>query len=267
MVEDDGPPGVAEWVVTYGDMMSLLLTFFIMLVSLSEIKAESKYRSILEALQQYMGYNSGPVAPTGDHFPLNSVVSRLTSLGSFTNENIGRGGIRTQSVDGRDVRVFRSDEGKSRRVGDPIQFEPGDTTLSAKAQQELARISELLAGKPNKVEIRAHTSPDEEVDHAEKVRLTFLRARRIRDYLESQGIAHDRLRVTAASDIQPLPENDGSLISPDAHERAEILISNTVVTDYIGPQQKVSLRAQDGPYSSVASEQGQRVEGGEGVLR
>ena len=36
--ENDSSPGVPEWVVTYGDMMSLLLTFFIMLVSLSELK-------------------------------------------------------------------------------------------------------------------------------------------------------------------------------------------------------------------------------------
>ncbi|MBL4886213.1 MAG: flagellar motor protein MotB, partial [Planctomycetaceae bacterium] len=36
-MDDDEPPGVPEWVVTYGDMMSLLLTFFIMLVSLSEV--------------------------------------------------------------------------------------------------------------------------------------------------------------------------------------------------------------------------------------
>ena len=42
--EDDGGGGIPEWVVTFGDMMSLLLTFFIMLVSLSEIKEEQKYQ-------------------------------------------------------------------------------------------------------------------------------------------------------------------------------------------------------------------------------
>ena len=41
--EDDGG-GIPEWVVTFGDMMSLLLTFFIMLVSLSEIKEEETYQ-------------------------------------------------------------------------------------------------------------------------------------------------------------------------------------------------------------------------------
>ncbi|MCA9240906.1 MAG: flagellar motor protein MotB, partial [Planctomycetales bacterium] len=33
-VEEEPPPGIPEWVVTFGDMMSLLLTFFIMLVSM-----------------------------------------------------------------------------------------------------------------------------------------------------------------------------------------------------------------------------------------
>jgi chemotaxis protein MotB len=39
-MEEDAPAGVPEWGVTFGDMMSRLLTFFIMLVSLSEISSE-----------------------------------------------------------------------------------------------------------------------------------------------------------------------------------------------------------------------------------
>ena len=44
--EEDSGGGIPEWVVTFGDMMSLLLTFFIMLVSLSEIKQEEKFQAI-----------------------------------------------------------------------------------------------------------------------------------------------------------------------------------------------------------------------------
>ena len=33
-VEDDTPPSVPDWFVTFADMMSLLLAFFIMLVSM-----------------------------------------------------------------------------------------------------------------------------------------------------------------------------------------------------------------------------------------
>ena len=70
-MEDDDPAGVPEWVVTYGDMMSLLLTFFIMLVSLSEIEANEKYRAVMDALQKYVGYRATPKSPPGKNFPLN----------------------------------------------------------------------------------------------------------------------------------------------------------------------------------------------------
>ena len=44
MIDEDDPPiAIPEWVVTFGNLMSLLLTFFIMLVSLSEMKSEEKY--------------------------------------------------------------------------------------------------------------------------------------------------------------------------------------------------------------------------------
>ncbi len=34
------PPGVPEWVVTFGDMMALLLCFFILLQMFSELKKD-----------------------------------------------------------------------------------------------------------------------------------------------------------------------------------------------------------------------------------
>ncbi len=48
--------GIPEWVVTFGDMMSLLLTFFIMLVSLSEIKEEETYQALVNSVQEQFGY-------------------------------------------------------------------------------------------------------------------------------------------------------------------------------------------------------------------
>jgi len=85
---------VPEWVVTYGDMMSLLLTFFIMLVSLSDVAADQKYRAILDSLQRYIGYRNGPIAPIGKSFPLNSLIAGLETFGSFTDDDDGLGGVK-----------------------------------------------------------------------------------------------------------------------------------------------------------------------------
>ena len=47
MIEEQEGPGIPEWVVTFGDMMSLLLTFFIMLLSMSEMKQEERYQAMV----------------------------------------------------------------------------------------------------------------------------------------------------------------------------------------------------------------------------
>src|SRR5688500_16739895 len=57
LVEDSPSPAPADWMLTYGDLMSLLLTFFIMLVSMSEIKQNDKYQGVADSLQAKFGAN------------------------------------------------------------------------------------------------------------------------------------------------------------------------------------------------------------------
>ena len=237
-MEDDGPPGVPEWVVTYGDMMSLLLTFFIMLVSLSEVVAEKKYRAILESLEQYIGYQTASVSPPGTNFPVNSMAAQLEAkLGSFTNKDRGHGGVKTQSTQGPDLRVLRTREGSAHRVGKRIPFAPHDATLAEAAKLQLTAIARTLAGKPNKIEIRAHASPGpvpSDFGYQNKTVLTYHRARNVLRFLEKQGIAHGRLRITAVSDAEPLSKT-GDQRSRQL-DRAEVFISDAFVSEYIGPR-------------------------------
>ena len=51
-IEEEPEPGIPEWVVTFGDMMSLLLTFFIMLVSMSEMKQDEKFQAVAESFRE-----------------------------------------------------------------------------------------------------------------------------------------------------------------------------------------------------------------------
>ena len=186
-MEDDAPPGVPEWVVTYGDMMSLLLTFFIMLVSLSEVVAEKKYRAILEALQEYGAYAAGSPAPPGKNFPANSLMEKLETLGSYTNEEDGRGGVKRPGVKGESLRVKRTREGTPQQVGEPILFEPGASAFKPSQENNLLLIAAELAGKPNKIAIRGHAvstlrhiEPDaEHEEFKRRMVLSYERARAV----------------------------------------------------------------------------------------
>ena len=52
-------PGIPEWVLTYGDLMSLLLCFFILLAAFSEIKKPREYKQLIESINNAMGANGG----------------------------------------------------------------------------------------------------------------------------------------------------------------------------------------------------------------
>jgi len=237
-MEDDGPPGVPEWVVTYGDMMSLLLTFFIMLVSLSEIVAEQKYRAVVEMLDQYLGgYHTAPVVPPGQFHPSNSAVpSEKSTMGAKAEEDPGDGGVQTKAVVGEDLRIKVTNEGEPHQVGTALVFSADGTSLTQDSESELKRIARRLSGKPNKIEIRSHCSahsPLEPEPKVDPVELTYRRGHRILTLLVQWGLELDRIRITAAADTMPPPKDARRHVSAD---RIEIFTTDVFSGDYVGPR-------------------------------
>lgn len=238
MPEDDPPPGVPEWVVTYGDMMSLLLTFFIMLVSMSEVKANKKYREVLESLQRHLGYRSGAHVPPGPQFPLNSMVEQLRTLGSFQDDPTGKGGVKSpQTVDGPDTRITMTPPGMPIPVGPALPFDPGSTQLNEAGRRAMQQIVAAVAGKPNKIEIRSHCAPGtpDARRFEDTWELTFVRGRTVYDLLIEAGVNPDRVRIVACGEFQP-PAAASDVPGMQA-DRVEVVMLDTYATDYIGPRE------------------------------
>lgn len=238
-MEDDGPPGVPEWVVTYGDMMSLLLTFFIMLVSLSEVVADKKYRAVLESLQRYTGYLTSTAGPPGKNFPLNAMIQKLDTLGSFTDKSTGTKGIKTKAIEGDNVHVYTTREGHPLPFKDPILFEPGKWYLKEKNRKTLDQVFDEWVGKPNKIEIRGFSSkPEGVVDSLDETcLLNYRRAREVMEYLVSKGFQKERIRISAATGSAEAPlvkklNIDEKLLE----DRVDISILDSHFREYIGPR-------------------------------
>ena len=56
--------GAPAWMMTFGDMMSLLLTFFILLFSMSSIEVE-KFKAATNSLQEALGEANVGILPDG----------------------------------------------------------------------------------------------------------------------------------------------------------------------------------------------------------
>ena len=230
-MEDDAPPGVPEWVVTYGDMMSLLLTFFIMLVSMSEIVSNQKYRAVLESFQQRAGYQFSPSSAPGESFPLNSFIDRVKTmkLGSPSDES-GVGGVRQPSTKGESTRVFTGPEGVGRRTGEVVRFdEEGRITSTSEAL--LLSDAVDLRGKPNKIEVRSWVTLEPADTRPARIRAAYDKARGVRTRLIESGVEGGRIRLA----VLPVPGR-GDLTSADLARNGAVTVAvlDAFEADFVG---------------------------------
>jgi chemotaxis protein MotB len=236
-VEEDEKPEVADWVVTFGDMMSLLLTFFIMLFSMSEIKEEQRYQAMMEALRQRFGYDASILnLMPGQAKPLNSAMARLASLGRARRANTMKGGDKVKAPVGDNPRVRTIKMASQTTVGGVVYFQEGSAELTQEDEQALRATAEAIGGKPQKIELRGHTSmrplpPGS--PYKSHWDLAYDRSRRVMQFLIKVGINPKRIRIAVAADNEPKHVGIDPLLRKE-NDRVEICMLNELTKDLKG---------------------------------
>ena len=210
-MDDDAPPGVPEWVVTYGDMMSLLLTFFIMLVSMSEQKESGRVRSMLDALQQQFGADDvlssgvpGSSLQTSSMFPVQQ------SAGMRSEGGVKKASRNDPGVRGASDPVQRLRDGQRITLGGPAIFPAFSAEPSDSFAAVMDNLAHVVSGSQRQIAVRGHASPrplpGEVVAagvHPTHDELAFARAMRVAEALESRGVPSGRLVLSSAGAREP----------------------------------------------------------------
>lgn len=205
-MEDDGPPGVPEWVVTYGDMMSLLLTFFIMLVSMSELKDEGKTRAAVNSLQERFGPTDGSSGVLGRTFSQNSSNPHTQSQGDTSTGGLEKGDLDAKGPGGSESPVDRINFGEIVTTGGSVSFEQYAVTLDENTRVDLDRIIEAVRNKPERIIVRGHSFAEpvrRKPEFRHQHDLSFARAHSVAKYLMTRKIDPRRILVSAAGDAEP----------------------------------------------------------------
>ncbi len=82
--EETPPPGSPAWMATFGDLMNLLLCFYVLLFSMSTIDAD-KLKAIAESFSQTFSVFNGGATAIGDGMLVSNGVSQLNELDEFIN--------------------------------------------------------------------------------------------------------------------------------------------------------------------------------------
>ena len=215
MNDEPQPILIPEWVVTFGDMMSLLLTFFIMLVSMSEIKHETKYQALVDSMRQQFGHSKSTtsLAP-GDAKPRTSQFSVMSTLGRAKRKDTHKGGVPEKAPAGEEPQVRIVRPGKMTAIGSVIFFDVASAELNEQARRDLDLTAEQLRGKPQKIEVRGHTTPELAARTAgtdRSLSLGYERALSTMRYLvDVKKLPVERFRLSSAGDSEPATFGSGS---------------------------------------------------------
>lgn len=178
------------WIFSYGDMVTLLLAFFIMLFSFCKTDTE-KFKSVADSFKP---------TPPGSPFFLEGKQSVLDALAEAVEA----------SEVFEDVVIAVEDRGVVISFKDSILFEAGSASLRGNAIDKLSIFVRFLYGLPNRVLIEGHT--DNQVITSEHYpsnwELSSARASAVARYFEQEGVDGERMRVVGLSGFRPKFLND-----------------------------------------------------------
>lgn len=187
------------WVVTYADMVTLLLCLFVAVLSMSVIRKD-RFDAVLGSIQAKFGDDSraaeaGGIAKAALEQRLHGVVPAVDG---------GEGRFETQ-LESAGAVLLRTDRGLQLVIGGPKVFERGDDSIATEAVSLVEEIASAVVAEPGRLRIRGHCAAESpEKDSAACRDLAYGRAAKVARILEEKGIAAGRLEVVAVGDGEPL---------------------------------------------------------------
>lgn len=235
-----------RWLLTYADLITLLMIFFVVLYSMSKIDAD-KFRAIADSLNKALGggtpskveLSNSPMGPslfqTG-HAQTKATVPGQTDKPDNTanseyagqNDNLGSGNVEQENltIEGIKARLdkFAADNGFEAKlvssieerglvvsIQDTLLFDSGSAVITPKAREVLNKISTVLASAPNYIKVEGHTDnlPIHTPQFPSNWELSVLRATNVVQIMATDGgINPDRLSATGYGEYRPVAANN-----------------------------------------------------------
>ncbi|HEX5351492.1 MAG TPA: OmpA family protein [Trichococcus sp.] len=238
--------GSPEWMTTFSDLMTLLLTFFILLYSMSSV-SNDKFTQAADSLQNsFVGSGQKSILSGGQWVPEgkeNATSGDSASLSEMEASAIEAAKAETAQAelitsDGQtmiavdpevikmyqEVKAFVEKNGLSEEISmsmdadgvymnvkAAILFTPGSAVITESGTPALQKVAELIGNFENKVVIEGHTDnvPHHDPKFDSNWELSAGRAIAVLRYLtEQQNVDPARLSAVGYGEYKPLVPND-----------------------------------------------------------
>ena len=202
----------AGWMATFADMMTLLLCFFVLLLSFATMDVV-KFQDALGSVQEALGVDVPNVgnlqvrATSPDQAdPFDAVPEVIEDYELLAELEAA---LQAEGLQ-KEVAVELTGRGVLMRISGRVMYDPGDATLQERAFSLLNRLAALVGSLEHVIMIEGHTDniPIATARFPSNWELSTARSIAAMRYLESQGVAAVRIAVAGYADQRPLGPND-----------------------------------------------------------
>lgn len=220
------------WLVTFSDMVTLLLTFFVLLLSMSSMDHSiiSRIRLASSGVQLIEQSGAGSISHRISLIKEiveapEQVLDKKEKLKDLLLPDVPLP-AEINVTSGKDnITILEHPQGVVIALTDQLMFQEGSYELTKAARQILETVSELLHFSSADVNIAGHTDNTLYPD-TDNHKLSAFRALTVMEYLLQRGHRPDRFSLSAYGPDKPLRPND----TPDnktQNRRVEILLKTT----------------------------------------
>lgn len=198
----------SSWLMTYSDAITLLLAFFVMILSVSDLN-QGKVEALKEGLSEMM---TGEAPPT----PFTDIKTGLEEL-------IEQNGLQDQ------VSVTLDTKGVKIEFANVALYQSGSADIKQDAIPTLKEVTQVIretSHSTHMVEVEGHT--DDVPIHTEKFpsnwELSSVRATNVVKYLLAHGIEKERLKAAGYADSRPKEKSATASLSQQREGNRRVVI-------------------------------------------
>lgn len=232
--------GAPEWMATYGDLVTLLMCFFVLLFAFSNIDAQ-KFQAVMRSFQGSAGILSGGTSLSEapyvfDGMPEDNTsaqdtvqMDKLEAVKEEVEKYIEENNMQ------QSVQIELEDRGLVIRFKDNVLFDPGSAMIKSQSFGILQFLSDLLTTEElinEEIRVEGHTDnvPNISTQYPSNWELSTARATNVvRYFIEESGFAASRLSAAGYSEYHPIDTNDTSE-GRSANRRVDIVVIKKQVT-------------------------------------
>ncbi len=215
---DEGGPETPEWIVTFSDMISLLVTFFVLLLTFSSLESADVIK-----LKGLTSGSRGSIVTTLASSMISDPVNRMTKT-DFSRglndphsrppeelpDDIAEHGFK-KSDDQVEMDLSSIGDGLEIPFGDPCYFSPGSAELPQELAERASELAEVVSHYPYMVLVEGFTDDAFQATKAfpDAESLALARARAVADVMVgTTDLERMKVLVAGPGSERPVASNE-----------------------------------------------------------